>query len=438
LKPYVKNKFLLITTIICYPFFLSASTSELISDLNGFKKSNSILKATNVPSHSEDGKYSFKAHFLTETWRSQDSLITSKYPTSENNHNFWQYLGITPLSDSTTNDKKGLYFFPVIFYTPDTKWAFGLTGAYLFHAKNTTSSVKTRASYFRLSGVFTQLKQTDFMAEWNIFTNNEDYFLKGEVRSKQFPDFFYGIGNKTPKENKEIFDYQTISAKILALKQIKSGLFLGLDLHVNKQSKFKLKQNGILEKQNITGSREVTSTAVGINTILDTRDNILNPYKGQYAEFSIHLYQKLFGGNLNFKIINAEYRKYFQLKPKQILALQTKLRLANGMVPFIDMSTIGGEDILRSYPKNRFRDHNVFAGQLEYRFPLFHRFGMTTFAGFGDVFRGISQISLRKTKYCIGSGLRFLLNAAERLNVRLDYSYGSEGFFMYASFSEAF
>lgn len=102
------------------------------------------------------------------------------------------------------------------------------------------------------------------------------------------------------------------------------------------------------------------------------------------------------------------------------------------------MSQIGNDDILRSYPRNRYRDHHMLATQLEYRFPLFWRIGLTTSAGLGDVFSKAEDITWNNTKYALGLGFRFLANTAERLNLRVDYSIGSQGGFFYVSFAEAF
>jgi outer membrane translocation and assembly module TamA len=102
------------------------------------------------------------------------------------------------------------------------------------------------------------------------------------------------------------------------------------------------------------------------------------------------------------------------------------------------MSIAGNEDMLRGYPKNRFRDNHFMGTQVEYRFPLFWRFGMTTFAGFGDVFSRPQDLSWRTTKYTVGAGLRFMVNSAERLNIRLDYGYGSQGGYFWFSVAEAF
>jgi outer membrane protein assembly factor BamA len=172
--------------------------------------------------------------------------------------------------------------------------------------------------------------------------------------------------------------------------------------------------------------------------IIDTRDNIINPYKGRYAEFSSYFFLPQLKSTFSFQTINATYQQYWQIRPKHILALQAKGRFTFGSVPFLDLSTLGNDDILRGYPKNRFRDRHFMATQVEYRFPLWWRFGAVAFAGVGDVFGPSSDLNFQNLKYSVGTGLRFVVDPAERLNIRLDYGYGTEGGYFYFVVGESF
>jgi outer membrane protein assembly factor BamA len=359
----------------------------------------------------------------------------------KNDSNFWRFVGITPINDTNSSKKDGIYVAPLLFYTPDTRWAFGLAGAYIFHIndkRDDISNYSTRASYVRFTSSYTQNKQSDIWSEWSVFTNREKYFFKGEFRMRNFPDKFYGIGNDTQKDDNEIYSYNLISFKFLGLKQLKKGFFLGLDYHYTKEYNFSIIPNGTLSTGGVIGNMGGVGSALGLVSILDERDNVMNPHKGQFIEFSSYFYRNVLGGSFNFTVLNGEYRKYFSLKQNHILAFQTKTRISIGEVPFLEMSQIGNDDLLRGYPRNRFRDKNLFATQIEYRFPLFWRFGMTTFAGFGDVFEHLGDLKITSTKYTLGAGLRFLMNSSERLNIRVDYGRGSEGGYFYVSFTEAF
>lgn len=348
-------------------------------------------------------------------------------------------MGFAPLSDTISEDKSGVFVLPLLYYTPDTRWAAGAAGVYYFKVKpSINKDTHPRVSYIQFLADYTQNKQLDTWASWHVFTRDENFLLKGDFRFRDFPDRFYGLGNNSQLGQKEQYSYQLFVLKSLQLKKIKPGFFVGFDYELEYEYNFKYTDNGLLGNGSITGFSGGVGSALGLVSILDTRDNIINPYKGRYAEFSTYFFSPLLKSTFAFQTVNASYQQYWQLKPKHILAWQTKARLSFGEVPFLDMSTLGNDDILRGYPKNRFRDHHFLATQVEYRFPLFWRFGGVAFAGAGDVFGPHSVLSLSSLKYSIGTGLRFVVDPAERLNIRLDYGYGREGGYFYFVVGEAF
>jgi outer membrane protein assembly factor BamA len=349
------------------------------------------------------------------------------------------FMGFVPLSDTISEGKTGVFVLPLLYFTPDTRWAAGAAGVYYFKVPpSATNAVHPRVSYIQFLADYTQNKQLDTWASWHVFTQDENYLLKGDLRYRDFPDRFYGLGNTSAISQKELYSYQLFVLKSLQLKKIKPGLFLGFDYELRHEYNFKLAANGQLASGALTGSNGGFGSALGLVSILDTRDNIINPYSGRYAEFSTYFFSPLLKSSFSFQTINTTYQQYWRLKPKHILAWQTKARLSFGEVPFLDLSTLGNDDILRGYPKNRFRDQHFFATQLEYRFPLFWRFGAVAFAGAGDVFGPSSSLSASNLKYSIGTGLRFVVDPAERLNIRLDYGYGREGGYFYFVVGESF
>jgi outer membrane protein assembly factor BamA len=363
--------------------------------------------------------------------RAQVLLDTLKNPKS--------FMGFVPLSDTLAEAKNGVFVLPLLYFTPDTRWAAGAAGVYYFKVPPSASNpIHPRVSYIQFLADYTQNKQLDTWASWHVFTQDENYLLKGDLRYRDFPDRFYGLGNDSEILQKEQYSYQLFVLKTLQLKKIRPGFFLGFDYEFRHEYNFNHAANGQLESGAVTGSNGGFGSALGLVSILDTRDNIINPYRGHYAEFSTYFFTPLLKSTFSFQTINATYQKYWQFKPKHVLAWQTKARFSFGEVPFLDLSTLGNDDILRGYPKNRFRDQHFFASQLEYRFPLFWRFGAVAFAGAGDVFGPSSNLSAGNVKYSVGTGLRFVVDPAERLNIRLDYGYGREGGYFYFVVGESF
>ena len=77
--------------------------------------------------------------------------------------------------------------------------------------------------------------------------------------------------------------------------------------------------------------------------------------------------------------------------------------------------------------------------QVEYRRPLFWRFGMTVFAGVGDVAYNPDDFNLSAFKYIAGVGGRLSLIPDKQLNARLDIGVGRGGQTgIYIGVSEAF
>jgi hypothetical protein len=349
------------------------------------------------------------------------------------------FLGLKPLNDTIPDDKSGFFFLPLLYYTPDTRLAYGGAGVYYFKVppKNEDQQ-KTRASYLQFLADYTQNKQLDIWGQWNVFTRNEDYLLKGEIRYRNFPDRFFGIGNESLKENTERYEYDLVKITALALKKVSSNVFVGIDYLFEYEYNFKRTEGGLLDAGHIRGYDGGRGSAFGVVGVYDTRDNIINAYKGKFAEVSSYFFDRSFGSTFEYINLNATYRQYWQLKPKHVLASQTIMRFNFGDVPFLDMATAGGDDILRGYPKNRFRDRHFAATQVEYRFPLFWRFGGVAFTGVGDVFNSLDDVKAHTLKYSVGTGIRFVVNPAERINVRFDYGRGREGGYIYFIVTEAF
>ena len=303
-----------------------------------------------------------------------------------------RFMGFVALDDTVTTEKSGTVAIPLLYFTPDTRWAFGGAGAHYFKLEpKEPSGVETRMSYIQFLADYTQNKQLDVWSIWNVFTPDEDYLLKGELRFRTFPDRFYELGNRSRVETEELYEYNLVSIKSLFMKKLLPGFFAGVDYHYEREFGFKYTEGGLLESGEITGYNGGTGSALGLVAVFDDRDNVINAYTGRLAEFSSYFYRPAFGSTFNFSVLNGLYQQYWEVKPKHVIAIQNRVRLSYGDVPFLDLSTLGNDDLLRGYPKNRFRDHHFAGSQVEYRFPLFWRLGFVAFAGVGDVFNDLSD-----------------------------------------------
>jgi hypothetical protein len=121
-----------------------------------------------------------------------------------------------------------------------------------------------------------------------------------------------------------------------------------------------------------------------------------------------------------------------------VFAVQALFQTTSGTVPFMALPRLGSDSILRGYNSARYRDHSLAAAQVEYRLPVWWRFGMVCFAGFGQVADKVGRLNLDEFKYSVGFGIRFRIDPKEGTNIRLDFGFGKRSSGNYLTGGEAF
>lgn len=334
-------------------------------------------------------------------------------------------------------EKKNRFFaVPLVSYAPETNWSFGITSQYLIRFRNDSVS---SPSITGLTFLYTLNKQYILNPNWDFFFLKNKYRATGAFVYQRYPDSFFGIGNNTFESNKERYTADYLLLKQRFVKQLTKGFFLGVQYRFENAYKLKTVANGVFEQQNVIGRNGYTASGVGMAAIYDTRDNILFPFKGYYITLSNHFYPSWLGTQYPITNINIDARYYWNFYKSHVLANNIYTNFNFGDTPFRMMAQLGGQNIMRGYFQGRYRDNNMIAMQTEYRFPIYWRFMGVAFVGVGDVFSSANQLSLNQLKVSGGGGLRFTVDAKERINLRFDYAWGrfqSKGF--YLSISEAF
>lgn len=334
------------------------------------------------------------------------------------------------------NKKNKFFAIPIINYAPETKWAFGITSQYLFRFKNDSIS---RPSITGFTFLYTLNKQYIVNPNWDFFFRKNKYRATGAFVYQRYPDSFYGIGNNTLDIDRERYTADYLLFKQRFVKSVAKGFFIGGQIRYEKTYRVKTISNSIFDKQMVVGRNGFQALGIGISAIYDTRDNVLYPFKGFYITLSNHFYPKWLGTTYAITNINIDARHYWNFYKSHVLATNIYANVNSGDTPFKMMALLGGQNLMRGYFQGRYRNNNMAAVQVEYRFPIYWRFMGVAFASTGDVFRKAEELSFSKLKVSGGAGIRFTIDAKERVNLRFDYAFGrfgSQGF--YLSISEAF
>jgi len=339
-------------------------------------------------------------------------------------------------ADSTKTEKKlKIIPLPALFYTPETRLGYGALVSGIFNLGNKTS---TRNSNGEVLAAYTLNKQVILRTRHNIFAADEKYVLNGEWSYYDFPILYYGIGNDTKKEFEENLEYKVLVFRERALKKIKEHWFAGIQYRYTKVYDLVYNPVYLVADKPLLEDQTGANSGIGISTIYDSRDNVLNASHGLYAEFSTFFHGKYLGSDFNYSRLTFDVRKFWPLNDEDVIAAQYFAQLNTDGAPFREMAQLGGEMIMRGYYQGRFRDNQQMALQAEYRKQIISWIGLVAFGAVGDVAHEFTTFDLGDFKYTVGGGLRFMVNKSDRLNIRIDYGVGHDTSGFYFAFAEAF
>lgn len=333
-----------------------------------------------------------------------------------------------------SQNKKQIGGFPLIFYSDETRIAVGGGVQVMFGGESERFS-----STVGLMSFYTQNKQYMFIIAPEVFLKNDNYKITGYFGYSYFPDSFFGIGNNTSKHDEEKYTGRLYKINPVIQKKISPNLFIGIQYDFVYGKINKTEEGGQLISGLAPGSEGGGASGAGINVTWDSRDNNIYPVSGSFHQFTASSYGPALGSDYTFNSYLLDLRHYRQVFGKHIIAFQGVTGINTGHPSFQFMNEVSSlGKYLRGYTNSRFVDNNVIAFQTEYRMPLFWRFGLVAFAGFGQVTNKIENIEFAEFKPSAGLGLRIALIPEQRVNLRIDIGMGKDDSSFDISIMEAF
>lgn len=345
-------------------------------------------------------------------------------------------LGGETGQDTVEQKRGGLIYLPILFYTPETKLAGGAAVNYYF--RESGSEITSRPSTIMPILIYTQKSQIISELNADLYWKDEMYHLSGNIGYTKFPDKFFGIGNNTSEDDEEEYTPRNIYLSLSFQTKVRTGFNLGAQYEFADGKIKEVEEEGLLDQKDILGSEGGRISGAGILVNWDTRNNIFYPSSGSFHQLSVSLFSGDLGSDFDFNTYNLDLRQYVPLFSSHVLAFQGYMNIMTGDPPFQMLSLLGGESLMRGYYTGRYRDKNMLVFQVEHRVPVWRRFGMVGFVGFGDVADKIGSFEVQNFKHSVGWGIRYLFNQEERMNLRLDFGYGKKTSGFYITIGEAF
>ena len=246
--------------------------------------------------------------------------------------------------------------------------------------------------------------------------------------------------------------HQSLSFKIW------DHLYLGLGYNLDGYSKIIDKKLRLIPGDSLITShygyntyygfdtQKYLSSAINITMVFDTRDNMINPYKGYYALLSWRGRLNNLGNETSGSFYQFEYRSFHGVSkknPRHLIAFWLMGNFtADGAFPYMILPATAYDQRGRSargYTQGRYRGNRYLYGETEYRFPISQRGGIWGGVLFlnatsaNNTFQSLNLLDSVKPGY--GVGLRLMVDKKSRTNLAIDFGFGdkSSGFYLAAS-----
>jgi hypothetical protein len=179
---------------------------------------------------------------------------------------------------------------------------------------------------------------------------------------------------------------------------------------------------------------DVRSVGLGALLEYDSRDMPLNSYSGRHLTASALFNDEAIGSNSTYQSYSVAYRSYHRLSDSVVLAWELQGCKRGGKAPLWDACTLK----LRGFSATDYLGKVSTSGQVEARWKLSKRWGLVGFGGAGYIANSFNGLRDREAIPSYGVGVRFMVLAAKRINIRLDFARSTDSDAVHLSVGEAF
>ena len=173
--------------------------------------------------------------------------------------------------------------------------------------------------------------------------------------------------------------------------------------------------------------------------VFDNRDNVYDPTRGKRLSFTGSVAGHGLGGDFDYYKFTVENRLYYKVGHSHVIAVRLMGGIATGDMPYSDLFTLGGADTLRGYEDDEFRGDKMYAGTVEYRYPIAKKVQGVFFVDAGSAWGGTEHVPWYHDNedLHVPTGLGFRITTPIG-PIRLDYGFGDDGGKFHFSFGGKF
>lgn len=300
---------------------------------------------------------------------------------------------------------------PLVSSSPKFGTSIGAMVGYLhkFDEESPTSTISLLGSYSDSDSLFYGLFGRTY------FDHDRQRLIAGVVNGEVNNNYKDFLGTGVPANTTDDF-----SAIFVRYQHVITGdwyfgpQFLSTDYAISGNDWF---SNELINRLGLTG---FDSNGIGLLVEHDTRDNQNSPAEGSLFNVNNIAYRESLGGSASFDAYAMKFFKFFGHGGGNVLATRIEGRWTND-APAAGYSTVR----LRGYTMGQYLAPHMSMLEVEERFKLPGRWGLTGFAGVACLYGGDVECFDSENVYpAIGFGATYMIKLEEKMVIRTEVATG--------------
>lgn len=330
-----------------------------------------------------------------------------------------------------------LTWFPIVYYTPETSVAGG-GGAVLTWRRGVRGEA-SRPDSLQAYLVYTAKQQSFLRLNPEVYLGNGRFRLEAALTHINMPTSYFGIGNPPGLNRDEVdvkeeeYTSQRFALAAAALVSVAGPVRVGVGGRFARDRLRDVEAAGELAMGGVLGAAGGDVVGLGPVVEWDSRDSTFAPSAGAWYRAWARVHRGEVGSDFRFELYGLDVRRYFSVGGGQVVAVQAGAEAVRGRAPYYELPS----PPLRGLYQGVFVDRAQLSAQAEWRMRPRGRWGAAVFAGFAGTGRKLRDVNPTDL-WAAGAGVRYLLNPAERITLRLDVGVSPLGVFPYFMIMEAF
>ncbi|MBE0644427.1 MAG: BamA/TamA family outer membrane protein [Bacteroidetes bacterium] len=251
---------------------------------------------------------------------------------------------------------------------------------------------------------------------------------------KMISNSFFGVGDHSRFDDREMYTFEPLEITAAVSRGFTPSLVAAATLRFKRIWSYGYEAGSSMPANPLNaGTCDITSAALQLR--YDTRTSVLQPTAGMVLQADVEQALPVTDFAKEWTRLAGWAQYYTEMWDAVVAARFGMQALIGDDIPIQHLLPIGGNNTVRGIPKDRFLDRVSAVGNLEFRFPVYHRLGGVLGVDAGAVSHEFADIASSRWIVTPVAGLRYYLPT---FVVRADVGWSNEAVGVYFNFGQIF